>query len=167
MENPPASGPQLSCKSDAAAIRVSVRMPGFQTSSVTVKVAGGEEFEYAPDLTVAMPNIPVPNISMPDLSKLQELSKNPQGQAAFWQQWAGKQGTPGPKLVINSKPPGASILIDGKDSGQTSPAVIPVKPGKHHVRLELEGFDPAESDLTVGNHKPGIFNPALKLARSD
>ncbi|PYY18231.1 MAG: hypothetical protein DMG60_08905 [Acidobacteria bacterium] len=177
--NPPAAEVELDGKSTGKRTptelqvgrgrhRVSVRMPGFQTSSVTVKVAGGEEFEYSPDLTVAMPNIPVPNISMPDLSKLQELSKNPQGQAGFWQQWANKQqGAPGPKLVINSKPPGASILIDGKDSGQTSPAVIPVKPGKHHVRLELEGFDPAESDLTVGNHKPGIFNPALKLARSD
>src|SRR5437868_7227949 len=38
--------------------RVSVRMPGFQTSNVTVKVAGGEEWEYSPDLAVAMPNIP-------------------------------------------------------------------------------------------------------------
>jgi eukaryotic-like serine/threonine-protein kinase len=145
--------------------RVSVRMPGFQTSSVTVKVAGGEEFEYSPDLTVVLPNISVPNVSMPDISKL--LSKDPQGQAALWRQWAGRQNAPGPKLVINSKPPGASILIDGKDSGQTSPAMIPVKPGKYHVRLELEGFEPAESDVTVGDHKPGIFNPELKLARSD
>ena len=134
-------------------------MPGFQTSSVTVKVTGGEEWEYSPDLTVALPNI-----NMPDMSK---LTKDIQGQAAIWQQWAGKQGAQGPRLVINSKPPGASILIDGKDSGQTSPAVIPVKPGKYHVRLELEGFEPAESDLTVGGLKPGIFNPTLKLAGSD
>src|SRR5690242_8530854 len=50
--------------------RVSIRMPGFQTSSVTVKVAGGEEFEYSPDLTVAMPpSVPVPAINMPDLDR--------------------------------------------------------------------------------------------------
>ena len=95
------------------------------------------------------------------------MSKNPEAQAALWQKWATKQAASGSKLVINSKPPGASILIDGTDGGQTSPAVIPVKPGKHHVRLELEGFEPAEGDLTVGDHKPAIFNPALKLARSD
>ena len=147
--------------------RVSVRMPGFQTSNVTVKVAGGEEWEYSPDLAVAMPNIPVPNIGMPDLSKLQDLSKDTRHQAGFWQQWAGQRFGPGPKLVINSKPPGASILIDGKDSGQTSPAVIPVKPGKYHVRLQLEGFEPAESDVTVTVHKAGMLNPNLKLARSD
>ncbi|HWY71749.1 MAG TPA: protein kinase [Terriglobales bacterium] len=174
--NPPAAEVELDGKSTGKRTptelqvgrgrhRVSVRMPGFQTSSVTVKVAGGEEFEYSPDLTVVLPNISVPNVSMPDISKL--LSKDPQGQAALWRQWAGRQNAPGPKLVISSKPPGATILIDGKDSGQTSPAVIPVKPGKYHVRLELEGFEPAESDLTVGDHKPGIFNPALKLARSD
>jgi len=145
--------------------QVSVRMPGFQTSSVTVKVAGGEEWEYSPELTVALPAISVPNFSMPDISKL--MSKNPEAQAALWQKWATKQAASGSKLVINSKPPGASILIDGTDSGQTSPAVIPVKPGKHHVRLELEGFEPAEGDLTVGDHKPAVFNPALKLARSD
>ena len=177
--NPPAAEVELDGKSTGKRTptelqvgrgrhRVSVRMSGFQPSSVTVKVAGGEEFEFSPDLTVALPNIPVPSISMPDLSKLQELSKDQQGQAALWRQWAGKQqGAAGPKLVINSKPPGATILIDGKDSGQTSPAVIPVKPGKYHVRLELEGFEPAEGDLTVGDHKPGIFNPELKLARSD
>jgi hypothetical protein len=145
--------------------RVSVRMPGFQTSSVTVKVAGGEEWEYSPDLAVAMPNIP--NVGMPDLSKLQDLANDTKRQSGFWQQWAGQQVGPGPKLVINSTPPGASILIDGKDSGHTSPAVIPVKPGKYHVRLQLDGFQPAESDVTVTEHKAGILNPKLTLTQSD
>jgi eukaryotic-like serine/threonine-protein kinase len=145
--------------------RVSLRMPGFQTSSITVKVAGGEEWEYSPDLAVAMPNIP--NVGMPDLSKLQDLANDTKRQSGFWQQWAGQQLGPGPKLVINSTPPGASILIDGKDTGHTSPAVIPVKPGKYHVRLQLDGFQPAESDLTVTEHKAGMLNPKLKLAQSD
>jgi eukaryotic-like serine/threonine-protein kinase len=145
--------------------RVSVRMPGFQTSNVTVKVAGGEEWEYSPDLAVAMPNIP--NVGMPDLSKLQDLANDTKRQSGFWQQWAGQQFGPGPKLVINSTPPGASILIDGKNSGHTSPAVIPVKPGKYHVRLQLDGFQPAESDVTVTEHKAAMLNPKLKLAQSD
>ncbi|MFL6439157.1 MAG: protein kinase domain-containing protein [Terriglobales bacterium] len=145
--------------------RVSLRMPGFQTSSITVKVAGGEEWEYSPDLAVAMPNIP--NVGMPDLSKLQDLANDTKRQSGFWQQWAGQQVGPGPKLAINSTPSGASILIDGKDSGHTSPAVIPVKPGKYHVRVQLDGFEPAESDVTVTERKAGILNPKLKLAESD
>ncbi|HKR84708.1 MAG TPA: serine/threonine-protein kinase, partial [Terriglobales bacterium] len=145
--------------------RVSIRMPGFQTSSVTVKVAGGEEFEYSPDLTVAMPNIP--SINMPDLSKLKELSKDQAFQEQFWQKWAGRQVGPGPKLVVNSKPPGASIFIEGKDSGQTSPAVIPLKPGKYHVKLVLEGFDAVESDVTVLQNQAAQLNPTLKPSGTD
>ena len=148
--------------------RVSIRMPGFQTSSVTVKVTGGEEFEYSPDLTVAMPpNVAVPSINMPDLSKLQELSRDQALQGQFWQRWAGRQAGPRPKLVVNSKPPGASIFIDGKDSGQTSPAVIPLKPGKYHVRVVLDGFDAFESDVTVPQNKAALFNPVLKPLGTD
>jgi serine/threonine protein kinase len=148
--------------------RVSIRMPGFQTSSVTVKVTGGEEFEYSPDLTVAMPpNVAVPSINMPELSKLQELSRDQALQGQFWQRWAGRQAGPRPKLVVNSKPPGASIFIDGKDSGQTSPAVIPLKPGKYHVRVVLDGFDAFESDVTVPQNKAALFNPVLKPLGTD
>jgi eukaryotic-like serine/threonine-protein kinase len=146
--------------------RVSIRMPGFQTSSVTVKVVGGEEFEYSPDLAVSMPNVAVPNIPIPDLSNLQELTKD-RTQAEFWQRWAGRKFGSGPKLVVNSKPPGASIYIDGEDSGQRSPSVIPLKPGKYHVRLVLEGFNPIETDLIVTQNKPTIFNPILKSAEAD
>src|SRR5207302_6267868 len=96
--NPPAAEVELDGKSTGKRTptelqigrgrhRVSVRMSGFQTSSVTVKVAGGEEWEYSPDLAVAMPKVIVPNIGMPDLSKLEEL-KDAKRQAALWQQWA-------------------------------------------------------------------------------
>lgn len=147
--------------------RLTIRMPGFQTSSVTVKVAGGEEFEYSPDLTVAMPNVPIPTINMPDLSKLKELSKDQAFQEQFWQKWAGRQAGPGPKLVVESKPPGASIFVDGRDSGQTSPAVIPLKPGKYHVKVVLDGFDTVEGDVTIPQNKAALFNPTLKPSGTD
>jgi len=117
--------------------------------------------QHAADNSV---NVPFPNINMPDLSKLGEISKDGQKQAEFWQQWSRKQFGNGPKVVINSSPPGAKILIDGKDSGQTSPALISVKPGKHHVRLELEGFDAFESDVNVAANKAAILNPHLKVS---
>ena len=142
--------------------RVSIRMPGFQTSSVTIKVVGGEEFEYSPDLTVSIPNVALPNIGMPDLTQLKELSKNGAFQSQAWQRWAEGQVGPGPKLMVNSKPPGASIFIDGKDSGHTSPAMLRLKPGKYHVRVELDGFDPVETDITVPENKAALFSPVLK-----
>jgi len=145
---------------------VSVRMPGFQTSSANFRVRGGEEIEYSPELTVGIPNMQVPNVDMPDLSKLNNLGKNGAGQAQFWQQWVERKFGNGSKLVINSSPLGARILVDGKDSGQTSPAVIPIKAGTHRVRLELDGFEPVEREVTVEERKPGMMNPKLKLLHS-
>ena len=142
---------------------VSVRMSGFQPSSASFRVKGGEEIEYSPQLAVAMPNIPIPRIEMPDLSKLQELSKAKQEKA--WQQWAANQfGDKAQQLVLNSEPPGARIYIDGKDSGKTSPANIPIAPGRYHLRFELDGFEPAELNVTVGRHRSALANPVLKAS---
>ena len=142
---------------------VSVRMSGFQTSSANFRVKGGEEIEYSPQLTVVMPNISVPG--MPDLSKLQEL-KN-MSRPEVWQQWA--RGKPGnqPELMLNSRPAGARILIDGKDSGQTTPAQIPSKPGTYHLRFELDGYEPTEKVVTVGTHKTGMAYVNLKPSGSE
>ncbi|HET9743537.1 MAG TPA: serine/threonine-protein kinase [Terriglobales bacterium] len=142
---------------------VSVRMDGFQPSTATFGVKGGEELEYHPQLAVAIPNINVPGV--PDLSKLQQLKDVTQAQ--MWQKWADGQLGTEPQLILNSRPPGARILIDGKDSGSTTPAQIPEKPGTYHVRLELDGFVPAEKTLTVGEHKPGVANVKLQPSGSE
>jgi eukaryotic-like serine/threonine-protein kinase len=146
---------------------VSVRMEGFQPATLKLRVKGGEELEYSPALTVAIPNIGIPAAAIPDLSRLKDLSKEA-AQGQFWQQWAANQGSlAGPKLVINSSPPGATILVDGKDTGKTSPAVIPMKPGRYHVRLALEDYQPMEKDLTVTTRKPALWNPTLKPSDSE
>ncbi|HWC19829.1 MAG TPA: serine/threonine-protein kinase [Terriglobales bacterium] len=122
---------------------------------------------HRPNETNGEVNVPIPNITLPDFSKLGEIQKDSQKQAEFWQEWSRKQFGTGPKLVINSNPPGAKILVDGKDSGRTSPALIPVKPGKHHVRLELGGFNAFETDLNVAANKAAILNPTLKVSLSE
>jgi len=142
---------------------ISIRMQGFQPSSASFLVNGGEELEYNPQLTVVMPNINIPG--MPDLSKLQGLDKTTQ--ARVWQRWTEGQVGTKPELILNSRPPGARILIDGKDSGSTTPAQINVKPGTYHLRFELDGFQAAEKTLTVGTHKPGVANVKLQSAGSE
>jgi serine/threonine-protein kinase len=139
---------------------VSIRMAGFQPSSANFRVKGGEEIEYSPQLSVAMPNVAMPKFEMPDLSKLQDLSKA--NQAKVWQRWANDQFGDKPQLVLNSQPPGARIYIDGKDSGKTSPANISVAPGRYRLRFELQGFEPAELNVTVGRHKSAMENLVLK-----
>jgi hypothetical protein len=43
-------------------------------------------------------------------------------------------------LAISSKPVGASILLDGKDTGKVTPAQIAVSKGGHTVALHKAGF---------------------------
>jgi serine/threonine-protein kinase len=142
---------------------ISVHMTGFQTSTANFQLKAGEQRDYSPQLAVAMPAINVPGV--PDLSKLQGLGK--ETQAEFWKQWANGQFGDKPSLVINSKPEGARIFINGKDSGHTSPAVIQVDPGTYHVLFVLEGFEPTHQDVTVGAHGSRVLNPTLHQLKSE
>ncbi len=56
---------------------------------------------------------------------------------------------PGPyDLTVSSRPQGAAIYLDGRDSGYRTPAVIPLKGcSRVKVRLELEGRTPHEVTL--------------------
>src|SRR5262249_18967437 len=139
---------------------VTVQMEGFIPATATFRVKGGEEMEYSPHLTVNTGNIKVPNITLPDLSGLEGMTKAAQTNA--WRQWAQAQAGNAKQLVINSSPPGAKVFVDGKDSGKETPATIPMEPGTYHVRVEMEGFLPQEKDLTVGEHKPGVAFFRLK-----
>lgn len=142
---------------------VSVHMNGFQTSTASFQLKPGEERDYSPQLAVAIPAINVPG--MPDLSKLQGMGK--ETQAEFWKQWANGQFGDKPSLVLNSKPQGAHIFINGKDSGHTSPAVIQVDPGTYHVLFVLEGFESAHQDVSVGAHGARVLNPTLHQLQSE
>jgi len=142
---------------------VSVHMSGFQTSTASFQLKAGDERDYSPQLTVAMPAIKVPGV--PDLSKLQGLDKDTQ--AEYWKQWANGQFGNKPSLVLNSKPQGARIFINGKDSGHTSPSVIQVDPGTYHVLFVLEGYEPLHQDVTVGAHGARVLNPKMRPLQSE
>jgi serine/threonine-protein kinase len=65
-------------------------------------------------------------------------------------------------LVLNSDPAGAEIYIDGRDSGQVTPARITVNAGQHRVALRKDGFKPKVmyADVALGES----FNLAPALA---
>jgi serine/threonine-protein kinase len=53
-------------------------------------------------------------------------------------------------LNIASTPPGAAIFIAGEPTGMTAPATLTnIAPGNVTVRLELAGYQPAETTVTV------------------
>ena len=153
---------------------IAVRMEGFQDSSAKFKVSGGEEFEFSPELVPLMPRVPgvangvIPNVPMPDLSGLAALQRNAglsaqqRGEIGLWAKWGALQKQGLLSIMVSSRPEGASIFVDGKDTGKKTPEVIPSDAGQHTVRVELEGHTPFEKVVTVGaNRGPVTVNARL------
>ena len=160
---------------------VAISMAGFKTASAKFKVSGGEEFEFAPELSVDIPAVNVPNVPMPDIagivagsmSQLKNLQRRPGLSVAQKEEleaiskWNQMRQAGEVSILVNSHPAGARILIDGNDSGKKTPAVISVDAGTHTVRLELEGQPPFEKNVKVSKDIPaavtahfGATNPA-------
>lgn len=55
-------------------------------------------------------------------------------------------------LVVDSRPPGARVILDGQDVGATPLSLPEVTPGTHRIRLELPGFNPwvTTAQITAG-----------------
>ncbi|HZQ91581.1 MAG TPA: serine/threonine-protein kinase [Terriglobales bacterium] len=65
-------------------------------------------------------------------------------------------------ITVASTPPGASVMLDGEDTGKVAPAELTVEQGAHTVTVHKEGFAPLDSSFDV---KPGqnyTFNAALR-----
>lgn len=64
------------------------------------------------------------------------------------------------QLSVLSTPAGASVLIDGRAAGVT-PFTGDLKPGLHHVELELEGYRRSRSDAQLRADAPLEVNLTL------
>jgi hypothetical protein len=62
-------------------------------------------------------------------------------------------GTGPQKVKVESEPPGATVLVDGRLCGVTPTFVALDRKVEHRIRLEKDGYKPAAADL-----KPGV-NP--------
>ncbi|HEX5655738.1 MAG TPA: PEGA domain-containing protein [Polyangiales bacterium] len=52
------------------------------------------------------------------------------------------------RLMISAEPQSARVSIDGTEAS-TAPLIREVTPGKHQVRVEAEGYQPATSEVTA------------------
>jgi serine/threonine-protein kinase len=64
-------------------------------------------------------------------------------------------------LVVTSNPQGANVWIDGKDSGQVTPAQITVEKGPHRVTVKKAGFKDVSADETLAEGQTVSFSPVL------
>jgi hypothetical protein len=59
-------------------------------------------------------------------------------------------------LVISTRLPGVSVLVDGQLMGSTPlPASLTVAPGQHTIELRRRGYSPARLDLSLGEGATG------------
>lgn len=72
------------------------------------------------------------------------------------------EGSSSPTLVVESRPLGASVVLDGKEIGKTPLARTAVAPGKHAVKITLAGHASYESAFEV----PNVPMYELRLAAS-
>jgi hypothetical protein len=62
---------------------------------------------------------------------------------------------------VRSSPPGAQIIVDGRDTGQRTPVSLELPAGQHLVRLVLQGFGNAQREVLVNRGQTMQFTEAL------
>ncbi len=74
-------------------------------------------------------------------------------------------------LRVTSDPAGARIVLDGRSSGRVTPASLEqLAPGRHVLRLEMDGYEPFETSVELtaggpGGSAGGTLRPRLLTAR--
>lgn len=61
-----------------------------------------------------------------------------------------------PPITIDSDPPGALVLLDGRPTGFATPCALELS-GSHEIRLELPGFVPAVRHIRPDGQREAVF----------
>lgn len=67
-------------------------------------------------------------------------------------------------IKVAGSPPGASIFIDGKDTGRVTPAEFTLDPGSHAVTVRKSGYLEANTDLKLAAGQGITYAPSLMVA---
>jgi len=67
---------------------------------------------------------------------------------------------PGVEVELKTSPPGATLLVDGKEVG-ASPYRVKLPNGTYNIEARKEGFQPARHKLTIKDGSSNPFNPTL------
>ena len=69
-------------------------------------------------------------------------------------------------FIIASNPPGAKVVLDGKESGVTPCENAKLKPGEHVLRLEKEQFLPFEKTVVATEGKTDTLSFSLAAVKT-
>jgi serine/threonine protein kinase len=65
-------------------------------------------------------------------------------------------------MVVNSTPPGATVILDGKPSGRVTPAQFAVEKGNHTVLLRKQGYLDETVTADLGPAQNFQYSPVLR-----
>jgi tetratricopeptide (TPR) repeat protein len=128
--------------------------------------------------TVANDTLPNPFVFL-KIAECHEKLGNPLDAVAWLEKYLGEKpdaanakdiqakidslkATPG-KVSATSVPEGASLVLDGEDTGQTTPAELEVAPGEHTLGFKLEGY--AEDSKTFEMTTAGEQELSVELVK--
>jgi serine/threonine-protein kinase len=65
-------------------------------------------------------------------------------------------------VFVSSTPPGASILVDGRDTEKTTPAEMTMEKGEHTVVVRMRGYKDVSTTETLAEGQSLTFSPVLQ-----
>lgn len=60
-------------------------------------------------------------------------------------------------IVLDSTPPGALVVIDGVDSGHSTPCTLQLPDSRRTIEFVLEGYDTESRDVRIGRRSDVVF----------
>jgi serine/threonine-protein kinase len=127
--------------------RIFLSLAKYRPAAVTVQVQDGQVFNYAPVLQLANTVLPPAESRKPNISPTQSVPTT-----------GIKMGI----IDVRSTPPGAYIVINGRNSGKSTPQHMSVPLGRYFLTLKLDGYKPVTQIIDVQEGKPVIFNQNLE-----
>ena len=93
----------------------------------------------------------------PEVRRVEVSSGN---RAALEVKLAATQGV----LIVDSSPHGASILVEGRDTGKLTPAEFTLDPSSHSIVVRKAGYLDAEEEIKVSAGQTARYFPSLRVA---
>jgi hypothetical protein len=64
-------------------------------------------------------------------------------------------------IRIESQPPGATVFVDGEKLTSVTPAKTVIPAGTYHLKFELDGYEPEETNVKVTSNE--VTNVSVQL----
>jgi hypothetical protein len=111
----------------------------------------------APASNIAQPTSPTPAPAAVERPIIEPLVAAQPPKAAPAKQVAPASAAPAlfdGRVVVQSTPAGARVLVDGKDRGQTPAIVRELGRGEHRIRIVRDGYTAAERRVVLSESRP-------------